>query len=57
MNKIVYEFLLDGNMFMPELHLRQPGFTYSACQPFTKNHERIQQFKETIIQTISIRMN
>ena len=33
--------------FMPEMHLRQPGFTYSACGPFTKNKERIQKFKET----------
>ena len=32
---------------MPEMHLRQPGFTYSACVPFTKNKERIQKFKET----------
>ena len=31
---------------MPEMHLRQPGFTYSACGPFTKNKERIQKFKE-----------
>ena len=32
---------------MPELHLRQPGFTYSACGPFTKNKERIQKFMQT----------
>ena len=32
---------------MPEMHLRQPRFTYSACGPFTKNKERIQIFKET----------
>ena len=32
---------------MPEMRLRQPGFTYSACGPFTKNKERIQKFKET----------
>ena len=32
---------------MPELHLKQPGFTYSACGPFTKHHERIQKFRET----------
>ena len=36
-----------GDKFMPEIHLRQPGFTYSACEPFTKNKERIQKFKET----------
>ena len=32
---------------MPEMHLRQPGFTYSTCGPYTKNKERIQKFKET----------
>ena len=32
---------------MPEMHLKQPGFTYSACGLFTKNKERIQKFKET----------
>ena len=33
---------------MPEMHLKQPGFTYSACGPFTKIKERIQKFKETV---------
>ena len=32
---------------MPEMHLKQRGFTCSACGPFTKNKERIQKFKET----------
>ena len=47
MNEIVHNFLLAGDKFMPEMHLKQPGFTYSACGPFTKNKERIQKFKET----------
>ena len=47
MNEIVNKFLLAGDKFMSELHLTQPGFTYSACEPFTKNKERIQIFKET----------
>ena len=47
MNKIVNKFLFAGDKFMPEMHLRQPEFTYSACGPFTKNIERIQKFKET----------
>ena len=47
MNEIVSKFLLVGDKFMPEMHLRQPGFTYSACGPFTKNKEKIQKFKET----------
>ena len=46
MNKIV-KFLLAGDNFMPEMHLRQPGFTYSACGPFTKMKKRIQKLKET----------
>ena len=47
MNEIVNKFLLASDKFMPEMHLKQPGFTYSACGPFTKNKERIQKFKET----------
>ena len=47
MNEIVIKVLLAGYKFMPELHLKQPGFTCSACGPFTKNKERIQKFKET----------
>ena len=35
-------FLLAGDKFMPEIHLKQPGFTYSACGPFTRNKEKIQ---------------
>ena len=46
-NETVNNFLLAGDKFMPEMHLKQPGFTYSACGPFTKNKERIQKFKET----------
>ena len=47
MNEIVNTFLLEGDKFMPEMHLKLPGFTYSACGSFTKNRERIQKFKET----------
>ena len=47
MNETVNKFLLEGDKFMPEIHLKQLGFTYSACGPFTKNKERIQKFKET----------
>ena len=47
MNDIINKFLLAGDKFMPEMHLRQPEFTYSACGPFTKNKERIQKFKQT----------
>ena len=47
MNDIINKFLLVRDKFMPEMHLRQPEFTYSACGPFTKNKERIQNFKQT----------
>ena len=47
MNEIVNKFLSAGGKFMPEMHLKQTGFTYSASRPFTKNKERIQKFKET----------
>ena len=47
MNEIVNKVLLTGGKFMPELHLRQPGLTCSACDLFTKNRERIQKLKET----------
>ena len=40
------KFLLTGDTFMPEMHLKQSGFTYSACGPFTKNKERIQKIYE-----------
>ena len=47
MNEIVNNFLLAGDKCVSEMYLRQPGFTYSACRPFTKNKERIQKFKES----------
>ena len=47
MNEIINKFLLFSDKFMPEMHLRQPGFTYSACGPITKIKERVQKFKET----------
>ena len=46
MNEIVDKFLLLGNKFMPEMHLKQPGFTYSACGPSTRNKERIEKFMQ-----------
>ena len=39
MNKIVNTILLGGDKFMSEMHLKQPGFTYCACGPFTENKE------------------
>ena len=47
MNEIENKFLQVRDKFMPEMHLKQPGFTYSACGPFTKNKERIEKFMQT----------
>ena len=47
MNNTINKLLLAGDNFMPEIHLRQPQFTYSACGPFTKLEQRIQKFRET----------
>ena len=47
MNNTTNKLLLAGDKLMPEIHLRQPQLTYSACGPFTKHEQRIQKFKET----------
>ena len=47
MNEIVNKSLLVGDTFMPEIYLKQPGFTYSACGAFTQNKERIEKFIQT----------
>ena len=47
MNEIVNKFLLAGEKFMPEIHLKQLEFINSTCGPFTKIKETIQKFKET----------
>ena len=46
MNEIVNKFLLAEDKFMPEMHLKQPGLTYSACGPFPRNKERIKKLKK-----------
>ena len=46
-SNVINKLLLAGDKFMPEIHLRQPQFTYRACGPFTKHEQRIQKFKET----------
>ena len=47
MNNTINKLLLPGYKFMPEIYLRQPQSTYSACGPFTKHEQRIQKFRET----------
>ena len=46
MNEIMNKFLLTGDKFTPEMHLKEPGFTYSTCGPFTKNKESIEKFEK-----------
>ena len=47
MNELVNKFLLAGDKYMPKMHLKQPGFTYSASGPFTKNRQSIQKPMQT----------
>ena len=56
-NEIVNKFLSAGDQFMLEMHLQQPGFTYSACGPFTKNKEKLKNLKKQEIQAILAKMN
>ena len=57
MNKIINKLLLAVDKFMPEMHLRQPGFPYSAYGPFVKNKESIQKLKKQEIQDTFIKTN
>ena len=57
MNEIVNKFFLVGDKFMPEMHLRQPGFSYSACGPFTRNKKEFKNLKKQEIQAIFTKMN
>ena len=57
MNEIVTKFLLAGYTFLPRMYFRQPGLTYSACGPFTKNKEKIKNLKKQEIQDIFIKTN
>ena len=55
MNEIVNKLLLVGDKIMPEMDLKQPGFTYSACASFTKNKEKIKKLNKQEIQDIFIK--
>ena len=57
MNETVNKFLLSGDKFMLEMHLRQPGFTYSACGPFTKNMKEQKNSKKQEIRDTFIKAN
>ena len=49
MNKIINKPLLTGDKFMPEMHLKQPGFIYSACGRFTKHREEFKNVEKQVI--------
>ena len=57
MNGIVNNFLLAGDRFMPQMHLRQPGFMYSACGPFTKTKKEYKSLKKQEIHDTFIKTN
>ena len=59
MNEIVNEFLLEGDKFMPKMHLRQPEFTYIACGPFTKKKTKkeYKNLKKQEIHDVFIKTN
>ena len=57
MNETVNTFLLAGDKFMPEMHLRQPGFTCSACGPFTKKRKEYKNLKKQEIRNIFTKTN
>ena len=57
MNGIINKFLLAGDKLMPEMHLRQPGFTYSACGPFAKSKKKYKSLNKLEIQDILTEMN
>ena len=55
-NEIVHKVLLAGDKFIPEINLRQSGFTYSACGAFTKSKERNESLCRLEIPTLFIKM-
>ena len=54
MNNIINKFVLAGDKFMPEMHLRQPQFFYSVCGPFTRH---LKNLSKLVIRVIFIEMN
>ena len=57
MNEIVNKYLFAGDKFMPEMHLKQPGFTYSACDHLLKTKKEFKNLKKQEIQAIFTKMN
>ena len=57
MNEVINRFLLAGDKFMPEMHLRQPGFTYSACGHLKKIKKELRSLCKPVIQILFIDMS
>ena len=58
MNEIINKFLLAGDKFMPQMHLKQPGFTYSPCGPFMqKIKKELKNLCKLVIQILFIKMS
>ena len=57
MNAIVNKLLLAGHKFLREVYIKQPGFTYNACGPFTKNKVKYKQLKKQQIQDVFTKTN
>ena len=57
MNEIVNKLLLAGDKFMPEMPLKQPGFTYSVCGPFTKKKKELKSLCRQVIEILFIEMS
>ena len=57
MNNVINKFLLAGDKFMTEMHLRQPRFVYSACGPFTRIKKELKNLSKLVIRVIFIEMN
>ena len=57
MNNIINKFLLAGDKFMPEMHLRQPRLVYSACGPFTRHKKELKNLNKLVIRVIFIEMS
>ena len=55
--RIINKFLLAGDKFMPEMHLRQPRFTCSACGPFTKKKKELKKLCRLVLQILFTKMN
>ena len=57
MNNVINKFLLAGDKFMPEMHLKQPQFVCSACGPFTRQKKELKKLNKLVILIIFIEIS